>query len=335
MGNTPLHDALWDCRLDDVRKLAATGVEVNRRDENEQTALHRTHSGIYAAAAKIILAAGADIEALDRWGRTPLMNALEYGHAEAARFLLANGADFRRTDGTGRNAFFSLAGSLAKYFLSGPIEVKICAGKAREITFRFRDGSWNQLQWETKEAQTEMADTVDDPGEQYRMIRDLLPERDKKDELMNMAREFLAAGVRTDAVDSEQGTTVLMRAADVNSPVEFLSLMVEHGADARARDGWGLTALHYAARKGHADIVEYLIRAGADVSARDDVGFTPLHEAAENGMIGAARVLLTAGADKKAGLPSDYEKYRQGSTPCDIARQKGGWEMAEILKADK
>ena len=51
--------------------------------------------------------------------------------AAAAAFAATTGW---RTDGTGRNAFFSLAGSLAKYFLSGPIEVKICAGKAMNVT---------------------------------------------------------------------------------------------------------------------------------------------------------------------------------------------------------
>ena len=177
-----------------------------------------------------------------------------------------------------------------------------------------------------------MAETVTDVGEQRRMIHDLLPQRDRKDELMKIAEELLAVGVRADAVDRKQGTTLLMRAADVNAPVGFIDLMVRHGADVKARDGWGLTALHYAARNGRVDIVEFLVRAGANVNAQDDVGFTSLHEAAENDAVGVAHALLAAGADRTSGLSTDFGKYKAGCTPCGIARQKGHSKLADMLE---
>ena len=168
-----------------------------------------------------------------------MWNALEYGHVEAIRFLMARGADFRRQDGSGRNVFFGLAAALAKYSLAKPIEVKVIGGKAKEITFHFRDNSWEQLQWEAGDPKKEMAETVTDVGEQRRMIHDLLPQRDRKDELMKIAEELLAVGVRADAVDRKQGTTLLMRAADVNAPVGFIDLMVRHGADVKRQGRLG------------------------------------------------------------------------------------------------
>ena len=41
-----------------------------------------------------------------------------------------------------------------------------------------------------------------------------------------------------------------------------------------------VTAMHAAARSGHADAIEFLARNGADVRAVDDYLCTPLHDAA-------------------------------------------------------
>src|SRR5687767_13872999 len=55
---------------------------------------------------------------------------------------------------------------------------------------------------------------------------------------------------------------------------------LEKGADVRAREVDGTTALHYAIYNGDADLVQRLIRAGANVSAKNEFGATPLSVAA-------------------------------------------------------
>jgi ankyrin repeat protein len=52
------------------------------------------------------------------------------------------------------------------------------------------------------------------------------------------------------------------------------------GVDVDEKDYMGETSLHYAADKGHKEIVSLLIAKGADVNTRDDVGRTPLDWAA-------------------------------------------------------
>lgn len=59
--------------------------------------------------------------------------------------------------------------------------------------------------------------------------------------------------------------------------------------------------LHWAADRGHSDVVRLLLARGATVDCRDAEGQTPLHYAASCGHVEAARALLEAGADPAAG----------------------------------
>jgi len=58
----------------------------------------------------------------------------------------------------------------------------------------------------------------------------------------------------------------------------------------------GKTPLHWAALRGHEEVVETLIANDADVNAKDKDGFTPLHFAISNGHKKVARILEGAGA---------------------------------------
>src|SRR5262245_61132683 len=60
--------------------------------------------------------------------------------------------------------------------------------------------------------------------------------------------------------------------------------MIKRGADVNAPQGDGVTALHWAARHGDADLATALIGAGANARVRTEFGsYTPLHLAAERG----------------------------------------------------
>lgn len=47
------------------------------------------------------------------------------------------------------------------------------------------------------------------------------------------------------------------------------------GAEVNQKDSQGCTALHWAADKGHLDIIKALIQHGADIQAKDTDGMTP------------------------------------------------------------
>src|SRR5881394_1208941 len=74
--------------------------------------------------------------------------------------------------------------------------------------------------------------------------------------------------------------------------------LLKQAADVNAAQGDGMTALHWAAMKDDADLVQTLLFAGANVRATTRIGaYTPLVLAAKNGSAEVLEPLLEAGAD--------------------------------------
>ena len=90
----------------------------------------------------------------------------------------------------------------------------------------------------------------------------------------------------------------------------------------------GYTPLHWAAQKGHTDIVKALLQAGAEVDAKDEYGYTPLHWAAESGDLATVKALVTAGAEVNATVTAGLYK---GCTPLHLATQHGKGSVTTLL----
>ena len=85
------------------------------------------------------------------------------------------------------------------------------------------------------------------------------------------------------------------------------------------------TALHYAAQRGHMDVVDWLIAKGADVDAINSAGDTPLHYAAKAGHKNIVELLIVKEADVNA-------KTDKGETAISLATNKGHTEIVELLR---
>jgi len=70
------------------------------------------------------------------------------------------------------------------------------------------------------------------------------------------------------------GVTPLHLAADLRRGIEMIELFLDYGADAKALDDFGCSALHYASEPL---VITSLIRAGSEVNGKSLMGFTPLH----------------------------------------------------------
>ena len=101
--------------------------------------------------------------------------------------------------------------------------------------------------------------------------------------------------------------------------------LLASGADVNAARGDGMTALHWAAETGNAEIAEILVSAGAILEVTTRLGaYTPLHVAGRKGAAGVIRVLLDAGAN-----PSTVAAT--GSTPLHLVAGAGSAEGAKHL----
>jgi ankyrin repeat protein len=102
--------------------------------------------------------------------------------------------------------------------------------------------------------------------------------------------------------------------------------LLKQGADASAGQGDGMTALHWAAQRGDATMIEMLAYAGANVGAATRIGqYTPLHLAGTAGSAPAVAALIKAGADVSAKTTSS------GVTPLHLAASSGNADVVTLL----
>src|SRR5688572_18900225 len=79
--------------------------------------------------------------------------------------------------------------------------------------------------------------------------------------------------------------------------------LVQSGADVKATQADGATALHWAAYHGDASLASLLLDAGADVGAANRNGSTPMWLAASHGDAAVIKALLEKGANANEQLP--------------------------------
>ncbi|KAL4419244.1 hypothetical protein ABPG77_001182 [Micractinium sp. CCAP 211/92] len=121
------------------------------------------------------------------------------------------------------------------------------------------------------------------------------------------------AAVHDDGYGGTSGYTPLIYAAR-EGHAAVVQLLLESGAAPDAATAAGRsTALHRAAWMGHIDVVHTLLAAGATPGLQDADGQTALHKAVQRGHSGVAAVLLAAAPeltgvqDKKGRLAADLE----------------------------
>ena len=137
--------------------------------------------------------------------------------------------------------------------------------------------------------------------------------------------DCLQAGADPNARD-KHGNTPLYQAARFNQHPAVITLLLDAGADLKARDAFfDSTPLHEAAWSNkNPAVITALVQAGADPNARGTLGRTPLHWAASfNDNPAVITALLDAGSDAKA-------KDKSGKTPFDLAQENEDLKNTDI-----
>jgi ankyrin repeat protein len=108
---------------------------------------------------------------------------------------------------------------------------------------------------------------------------------------------------------------------------ETVRTLLKQGQDVNAAMGDGMTALHWAAKKGDVELAQMLLYAGANVKAMTRLGgYTPIIMASETGNAQMIEMLLKAGADGKVATSN-------GTTPLMLAAVAGRADAIKLLLA--
>ena len=128
------------------------------------------------------------------------------------------------------------------------------------------------------------------------------------------------AGIQTDATNTAD-ETALMLAANAND-LASANLLIEAGASVN-RPNW--TPLHYAASKGHTEMMRLLIDNDAYIDSESPNGTTPLMMAAYYATPKAVKLMLEEGADPTL-------QNKDGQTALDMALSKDKKLSAQYIR---
>ena len=132
----------------------------------------------------------------------------------------------------------------------------------------------------------------------------------------------LAKNLQTQVnVQNQLGETPLMLAA-INNQIELAAVLINRGADVN-RPGW--TPLHYAATRGHREMMRLLLDNDAYIDSEAANGTTPLMMAAMYSNSDMVKLLLESGAE--AYLRNDQELSAE-----DFALKAGREDSARLIR---
>jgi cytochrome c len=130
----PLHDAVKEGDVAQVRSLISSGEDVNQNDRSLGTPLHRAAISGNAEIVQLLIAEGADVNAENRGMGTPLHAAARKGSEAIAALLLANGAAADARNRNGKTALQLAAeeghASLVELLIARGADVNARSGSA-------------------------------------------------------------------------------------------------------------------------------------------------------------------------------------------------------------
>ena len=140
---------------------------------------------------------------------------------------------------------------------------------------------------------------------------------------LDVVNALLSRGVNPNVKD-KRGYTALSHAIEAMYEDVVEALLNRPDLDPNSRGLNGRPALSAYVWRDNKDRVEKLLAHGADVKAQDDDGDTALHGAGQTGNVEVIRLLLDRGAEPNA-------KNKQGGTPLMWAAVHGNREAADLL----
>ena len=285
--------------LDEVTACLDTGVDLDARDDSGRMPLHRAIAQTDdPSVVGALLGAGANPKALDGTGHTPLHfvtgRTASLGMLDA---LLAAGADPMARDGREEigqlgvgDTFRNSNGAYQDgYGFSGLV--------GQDVVVEVRSPDFDT--YLIVHSPSGERFTNDDYGGTDRSRLSL--RLDEAGEYQILVSSYPADQSKSGSYSLRIGNrfTPLQLAARNNEDSAIVEALLGTGADPKAKDGDGRTAVHHAALNQNPAVIQALLKNGGAARSKDEIGRTPMHYAAQKGNSAVVQVLLS-----NAGSPS-------------------------------
>jgi ankyrin repeat protein len=240
------------------------------------------------ACIKELVAAKADVDKTTPDGISAAVMALINGHYDAAAVLIERGIDVNMPDKVGRTALYAAVDdhTMPSSNRPSPREIDNTLTSLDIIRMLLDHGARVDA---PLRAQVPYRTKLDRGGDGVLGIGTTPLIRAAKAADVAVIKLLLERGANAKTT-TRNGVSAIMMAANVNAReedmtgrnktqkdiVEAMKLLVSAGADVKAAENQGRTALHGAAQWGLTDVVTYLHAQGADINAGDRRGLTPL-----------------------------------------------------------
>lgn len=267
--NDELLSACFRGAVHDVRRLIASGANVEYADESGWRPLHNAAQNGHLAVVQLLLHHGAMIDSRGSEQLTPLHTAVAAGHVEVAQALLRRGADLgARSDCN-----------------STPLHNAVCCVQPAATRLLLEHGANVEAEGANGMRPLHVAAQFGDCKSAVLLI-------DHKAQI--------------EARDSK-GCTPLARAAFCGT-IDVLELLIRRGADLKAETKTSMPwqPMHCACQEGKNAAIRVLVDAGADIEAEGQLASeTPLLVAAANGRARTVRFLIEELGANVAARTSD------------------------------
>ena len=145
---------------------------------------------------------------------------------------------------------------------------------------------------------------------------------------MTLAKYFAARGKLTNLNAFQYGVWTALTYASREGHLDILKALIAAGANKDKTDGSGYTPLSRAASSGRVECVKALLAVKADVNKASTCGATPLIWGSRDGHVEILKLLLAAGAKK-----DKIDTY--GDTALTLATKRGHHEIVQLLQQAK
>ena len=352
-GLTPLNTAINTNQVEVVKFLLELGVKPEK--ENVSTLASAVQMKNQAIIA-LLLEHGASPNTDEGTSDQPLINAIKYPvQPEVVKLLLAHGAEPNLRGAEDVTALMAAAGGesqeVFRLLMTQPgITLDAVDARGRTVLMYAADSLITEPDMlervsqllekgadvKARSQEGETALTLASNKSQLSVVKRLLTagaDPAARDEEGNTALSLAAKKGNAELVTLllafkpavPELTQALLKAAERDDATEIARQLVELGADVKAKDEKGETALLFAASRGNLNLARLLLDRGADPNARNDYGRTVLCQASGyDAKPELVRLLLEKGANPNL---ADSE----GETPLMLAASFNNLEILKLL----